>query len=190
MIKTFANIIQKFPDYHLYLCAEAENKELIDKYHMDIKNLGKERNVYFKGKIDRNAVPSVLKESAIITSVSNYEVVKYLCASDIAVLLRENVPMNNVAAPTKFAEYILTGLPVIISQNVGDFSNFVIENDLGLVFNNDFSITNFIKIHSYFNNKFKFYSNRRNEIAELGLNRYSKTTNINEIMAQYYSLIT
>jgi len=132
---------------------------------------------------------AITKDSALIISVSNSEVVKYLCASDIALLLRDDVPMNNVASPSKFAEYIMTGLPVIISQNVGDFSDFVKKNDLGYVFNNDFSINNILQIHSYFDKKYGLYYKRRVNIAELGLEKYSKASNIDEIVNQYISLM-
>jgi len=131
---------------------------------------------------------SIPEESVLTISVNNSEVVKYLCASDIALLLRDDVPMNNVASPTKFAEYIMTGLPVIISKNVGDFSNFVSENDLGYVFNNDFSTVSYSELHSCLIKKFESYSSRRNDIAKLGLDKYSKVINTNAIIAQYHSL--
>lgn len=130
------------------------------------------------------------QESVLIISVDNSDVVKYLCASDIALLLRDDVPMNNVASPSKFAEYILTGLPVIISQNVGDFSAFVKECDLGYVFNNNFSENTLADVHDHFDKKIAQYALRRREIAQLGLKRYSKSTNVEAIMNQYQILIS
>lgn len=61
----------------------------------------------------------------------------YLNASDYGVLLRQDLPINNQASPTKFAEYLIAGLRIVISQNVGDFSEFVKEHELGAVINND-----------------------------------------------------
>jgi glycosyltransferase involved in cell wall biosynthesis len=63
------------------------------------------------------------------------EVGKYLEASDLGLLLRENHVVNRVASPTKFAEYLLCGLPVVISPWVGDFSELVEAHRLGLVIN-------------------------------------------------------
>jgi glycosyltransferase involved in cell wall biosynthesis len=38
-----------------------------------------------------------------------------------------------VASPTKFAEYLACGLPVITTEYVGDFSLYVKEHNLGYV---------------------------------------------------------
>jgi hypothetical protein len=42
----------------------------------------------------------------------------FLNAADCGMLLRERSPINDVASPTKFGEYCLTGLPVILDGNV------------------------------------------------------------------------
>ena len=47
-------------------------------------------------------------------------------------LIRENTVTNQVASPTKFAEYLACGLPVIISDNLGDYSVFVETNGCGV----------------------------------------------------------
>ena len=49
-----------------------------------------------------------------------HEVNSYLNAADAGFLLREQNPLNEVASPTKFAEYCLTGLPVIMQNTVKD----------------------------------------------------------------------
>jgi glycosyltransferase involved in cell wall biosynthesis len=51
------------------------------------------------------------------------EVVDYLCAADRGLLLRDRHPMNEVAAPGKFAEYVLSGLPIVMTDGIGDFSD-------------------------------------------------------------------
>jgi hypothetical protein len=52
---------------------------------------------------------------------------------DAGILVREDTITNRVASPTKFAEYLAAGLPVLISSNLGDFSALVKAHDLGLV---------------------------------------------------------
>ena len=69
-------------------------------------------------------------------SVANNEVKGYLSAADLGVLFRDNVPMNNVASPTKFAEYLMCGLPVAISAGVGDFSKIIEQNNWGFIYDN------------------------------------------------------
>ena len=52
---------------------------------------------------------------------------------DLGLLLRDQRITNRVASPTKFAEYLSAGLPVAISDGVGDFSAMVREHGLGQV---------------------------------------------------------
>ncbi len=53
--------------------------------------------------------------SYIVTSLPFQKVPDYLNACDVAFLLRDNHVMNAVASPTKLAEYMACGLPVITS---------------------------------------------------------------------------
>lgn len=59
------------------------------------------------------------------------EVSGWLNAADIGLLLRETHPLNQVACPTKFAEYILSGLQVVVSEGIGDLPAWVRDLDLG-----------------------------------------------------------
>lgn len=74
-----------------------------------------------------------LIDSIKITKVSFEEVNAYLNAADIGLLLREDTPMNNVASPTKFAEYILSGLPCIISNGVYDYVELINNTNFGVI---------------------------------------------------------
>ncbi len=67
--------------------------------------------------------------------VAHKEVTKILTACDFGILIREQTITNQVASPTKFAEYLASGLPVIISQNLGDYSAFVKTHQCGINLN-------------------------------------------------------
>lgn len=67
------------------------------------------------------------------TWVKPAEVHATLGACDQALLLREDTVTNRVASPTKFAEYLACGLPVLISEHIGDFSAAVADEKLGTV---------------------------------------------------------
>jgi glycosyltransferase involved in cell wall biosynthesis len=67
------------------------------------------------------------------TWVPSAEVPAVLQACDVALLVREDSITNRVASPTKFAEYLACGLPVIISERIGDFSEVVQQHRLGIV---------------------------------------------------------
>jgi len=114
---------------------------------------------------------------------------KFLCAADFAILLRDNVPMNNVASPAKFAEYIMTGLPVILSENIGDFSTFVSRHDIGKVISSDYSIESIQLLTQFLVRKVNEYKQRRKVIASLGYQNFSKDVNIEKILSIYYSYI-
>lgn len=66
----------------------------------------------------------VKKSKLIIKSSSFYEMNKFYNAADLAILFRSARKLNNVASPTKFGEYCLTGLPVLMNDNVVQSLNF------------------------------------------------------------------
>ncbi|WP_417796097.1 hypothetical protein [Terasakiella pusilla] len=70
------------------------------------------------------------------------EVNEYLNAADIAFMLRHDIELNRVASPTKFAEYALSGLPVIMTRAVADSA------EIAQRLNNfcDFNSTRFLPI--------------------------------------------
>ena len=59
---------------------------------------------------------STIRKSVIATSAPYEKVSSYLNVADIAYLIRDNVVLNAVASPTKLAEYLACGLPVITSK--------------------------------------------------------------------------
>lgn len=67
--------------------------------------------------------------------VSPNDVPHYLIACDYGLLIRENSVTNQVASPVKFAEYLACGLDIIISENLGDYSEFVKKNNCGFMYN-------------------------------------------------------
>jgi glycosyltransferase involved in cell wall biosynthesis len=72
-------------------------------------------------------------EAYTVTTVPHADVPSYLAAADVGLLLREPSVVNRVAAPIKFAEYAAAGVPVLISDGVGDYSDHVRKEKLGLI---------------------------------------------------------
>lgn len=81
----------------------------------------------------RRQVSSSISDRVIIASVPRSAVPEHLCASDIGILLRRETIVNRVASPTKFSEYLLCGLPVVITDKLGDSSSLVRDNKVGVV---------------------------------------------------------
>jgi glycosyltransferase involved in cell wall biosynthesis len=75
----------------------------------------------------------VSPDEARMLSCPHEQVVDHLCAGDVGLLLRERHPMNEVAAPGKFAEYVLSGLPIVMTEGIGDFSAPMQESELACV---------------------------------------------------------
>lgn len=91
--------------------------------------------VLFLSKQNKNIenLQSKFPGRVLVEWVAVEEVPGYLSICDYGILLREETVTNQVAAPTKFAEYLSNGLRVIISSNLGDYSDFVREHSCGVV---------------------------------------------------------
>jgi len=66
-----------------------------------------------------------------IEFVSHEQIFEHIQACDIGLLFRDDSLVNRAASPTKFAEYLLCGLPVLTTEYVGDYSALVKEFSLG-----------------------------------------------------------
>ncbi|MGM0376067.1 MAG: glycosyl transferase [Bacteroidota bacterium] len=58
---------------------------------------------------------------------------RYQMVADMALLLRQDLPLNHRAFPTKFSEYLGSGLPVLVSPYVPSIAEMVAENELGVI---------------------------------------------------------
>ncbi len=65
--------------------------------------------------------------------VGTDQVAATLRRCDHGLLVREDRITNRVASPTKFAEYLHAGLPVIVSEGIGDLAELVTRDRLGQV---------------------------------------------------------
>jgi glycosyltransferase involved in cell wall biosynthesis len=68
-----------------------------------------------------------------VLSVLHNDVPCYLAAADCGFLLRESSPVNQVASPVKFGEYLASGTPVIMSDGIGDYSELARRENVGVV---------------------------------------------------------
>ena len=68
-----------------------------------------------------------------VYSVPSKELSAHLSQCDFGVLFRTDHIVNRVSAPIKVKDYLIAGLPIIISDRVGDSSEFVRQNGFGIV---------------------------------------------------------
>ncbi|MFC1522299.1 glycosyltransferase [Elusimicrobiota bacterium] len=74
------------------------------------------------------------RSSVIIRNAPHHEVPKYLCASDIGILMREKSPVNRVALPIKALEYMGCGLKLLATDTIGPIRSMAKENpDIGWI---------------------------------------------------------
>ena len=68
-----------------------------------------------------------------VLHAAHAEVAGLLNASDLGFLLLRSCPNITTSSPAKFAEYLNSGLPVLITPDVGDFSELVVEKGIGAI---------------------------------------------------------
>lgn len=90
------------------------------------------------------------------------DVFSYLKIADYGYVVREDSITNQVSSPVKIAEYLSCGLKVLISKNLGDYSEMIEKNDLGYIIRNDHTI-NLVKVNA--SEKEKIISFYRSNLA-------------------------
>jgi glycosyltransferase involved in cell wall biosynthesis len=85
---------------------------------------------------DQPAGEALLREEGVdgvVASLPAPAAAAALRAFDAGFLLRRRHPVNAVACPVKFAEYLHAGLPVVGTDGIGDVSETIRREGLGIV---------------------------------------------------------
>lgn len=117
----------------------------------------------------------------LIKSLEFREIPIYLNLADIGIIIRDDIMTNRVSSPTKIPEYLLTGLPIIMSDNIGDYSDFVKKYNLGVI------IDNVINIEQLYQN-IKSISINRKKINEFCGKNFSKQSVLERVLDIHYNL--
>jgi hypothetical protein len=72
-------------------------------------------------------------DKVIVKSIPQNEVMEYLSAADVGLLFRENLTTNLVSSPTKAAEYLNSGLPILSTPYVGDIPDLIQKENVGFI---------------------------------------------------------
>jgi len=83
------------------------------------------------------AASGLSPEKCIVTGCDHHKVAAHLSAADIGVVMRHDILVNNVASPVKVGEYMACGLPVMLTAGIGDYSQAVSREGLGLLLEED-----------------------------------------------------
>lgn len=117
----------------------------------------------------------------LIKSLEFREIPNYLNIADIGIILRDDIMTNRVSSPTKIPEYLLTGLPIIMSDNIGDYSDFVKKYNLGVI------IDNAINTEQLYQSIKNIRINRKN-INEFCRKNFSKQSVLERVLEIHHNL--
>lgn len=112
-----------------------QSLQLSDKYLYYILNSNNRVKVLFLGnhKLHQYKIYQDFYDRIQQYECAPYDVLNYLYAADYGWLVREHSVTNAVSSPVKFAEYLAAGLKIIISEHIGDYSEFCKDNHCGIV---------------------------------------------------------
>lgn len=120
----------------------------------------------------------------LVANIDHSSVPSYLMASDMGILLREQHLLNFVASPTKFAEYLMCGLPVIMSDNIGDTGKIIGKYKFGIIIDDlSFSQETINSVTNY------LFTNRQSSdfISKISSEILSKRTAAEKLIRLYRS---
>jgi glycosyltransferase involved in cell wall biosynthesis len=84
----------------------------------------------FRGLLERASLPP---DAYCVGSYPHAEVAAITAAADVGLLLRDDSLINRVASPTKFAEYLSVGVPVVLTDVLVDCAAVAQDADVGRV---------------------------------------------------------
>lgn len=121
-----------------------------------------------------------------ILSVPFNEIPQYLSMADVGIIFITPVFSKLASSPTKFAEYLSCGLPVIINEKIGDLEKHVLESKVGVV------VRNFTDMEYY--HTFKQLldmakdTDLKNRCRELACNKFSLGFGVDNYYEVYLNL--
>ncbi len=83
---------------------------------------------------DLKAFQHKFPNRVLLTTVLPEQVHSTISLCDYGLLLRQSSVTNRVASPVKVAEYLQAGLKVIISPEIGDYSELIVQLDCGFIY--------------------------------------------------------
>jgi glycosyltransferase involved in cell wall biosynthesis len=106
LVRAFSGLANDMPDVRLILIGDTYEGSRIPEYRAVAEGLGVETRVVFVGRVRRSEVP------------------EYLAGASVLVLARPSSPQADAGMPTKVAEYLATGAPVVVTRT-GDIVEFL-----------------------------------------------------------------
>ena len=83
--------------------------------------------------IDRMTSLGIKTKDFMVTQVTPGEVPRYLKSADVAISFIKTCYSKQSSSPTKIAEYLAAGLPIVCNAGVGDLDKLIEENRAGVL---------------------------------------------------------
>lgn len=146
--KTVGIYVGKFGDIYLkdefFEILKILSNELKEKFHFIILSPQKRNEIL--SLVNNHNIDT---KSLEILNVDHREVPKYLSAADYGLTTVRPSPHRKYCSPIKTGEYWANGLPVLITEGIGDDSDIISQNNIGSLIDLDNikgSVKNFIEI--------------------------------------------
>jgi len=81
--------------------------------------------------VERLSGLGIAEQDFVVTQVGPGEVPRYLKAADIAISFIKPCYSKQSSSPTKMAEYLASGLPIVCNAGVGDLDKLIVDNRAG-----------------------------------------------------------
>ncbi|MDQ2855104.1 MAG: hypothetical protein M3R68_02155 [Acidobacteriota bacterium] len=160
MADFFAVIIKRRADTHALWLSPGK--------HERIKNLMHDRGIP--------------EDRYTVISAASDEVPSYLSASDVGVAFIKSCFSKLASSPTKYAEYLACGLPLVINAGIGDSDSLVLEENAGALID-EFTADEYKEVASYIDGLVRDQESTRSrtrdvaerlfDVRKVGVERYA-----------------
>lgn len=110
LLEAFALFAVEWPEYQLYLIGDTEEDDTMSVLKQKAKDLGLADRIVFTGRVPHNQMPALLGGASLL------------------VLARPNNKQAEGGIPSKLAEYMATGRPVLVT-NVGELGMYFTDRE-------------------------------------------------------------
>lgn len=119
--------------------------------------------VLFLSKRDANnsALEAAYPGRVEVKWLDHAQVAQALATCDYGIMVRERTITNRVASPTKFAEYLSSGLKVIANEGLGDFSELIRSEGLGVVLEDGNELPRLVPVPAEERNRLRLFARAR-----------------------------
>lgn len=119
-------------------------------------------------RASRNA--GLAESEVVVDSVSREEMPGYLSAADVGLAIVKPCFSKKASSPTKYAEYLACGLPIVLSSEVGDSAALI---EAGVAVHRT-GVEELLKVMEQPRERFREYARVHFDLATVGIPRYEQ----------------